>query len=170
MKLYDNSDNLVAEIECNEWIAGDPLPWDLESKFQWLRIRRKLRDIELEIDATKYPIDIRGDMWRKGQNFQLNPNEIAFNGVIKNAGFTNLCLVALRLEANTSELTFSIVPDPRFGSGVLVSDANVRERVKKGLQAWKKLSCKHEFAIVVDRKKYTAKKCTHCGKIEKIWK
>lgn len=170
MKLYDQKDHLVVEIERNEWISGNPLPWDLESKFQWLRIRRKLRDIELEIDARKYPIDIRADMWRKGQNFQLRPDEILFNGVVKKAGFINLCLVALRLEADTSKLTFSIVPDPRFGSGNLVSHHNIKERVKMGLRAWEELSCKHEFVTVIDRKKYTVMKCTQCGKIKKTWK
>jgi len=53
MKLYDQKDNLVAEVKNNEWISGDPLPWDLQSKFQWLRIRRKQRDIMLEIDARQ---------------------------------------------------------------------------------------------------------------------
>ena len=109
-------------------------------------------------------------MWRKGQNFQLNPNEILFNGVAKNVGVINLCLVALRLEADTLKKTFSIVPDPRFGSGSLVSHPNIRERIKRGLLAWEKLSCKHEFVTIIDRKKYTVKKCGKCGKIKKIWK
>ena len=170
MKLYDQKDNLVAEIKRNEWISGDPLPWDLESKFQWLRIRRKLRDIELEIDARKYPIGIRADMWRNGQNFQLNANEILFNGVRKNIGFINLCFVALRLEADTSKQTFSIVPDPRFGSGHFVSHHDVNERVKMGLLAWEELICEHEFVMIIDRKKYTVKECRKCKKIEKIWK
>jgi hypothetical protein len=169
MKLYDQKDSLVAEIKRNEWISGDPLPFDLELRFQWLRIRRKLRDIELEIDASKYPIDIRADMWRNGQNFQLNPNEILFNGVVKNAGFLNLCLVALRLEADTNKQTFSIVPAPRFGSGNLVSHPNVQERVKMGLLAWEELSCKHEFLTIISRKKYTVMKCSKCGKIKKTW-
>ena len=43
MKLYDENDNLLAEIERNEWISGDPLPWDIESRYQWLRIRRRQR-------------------------------------------------------------------------------------------------------------------------------
>ena len=170
MKLYDPKDNLVAKIKSNEWISGDPLPWDLESKFQWLRIRRKLRDIALEIDAREYPIDVCADMWRKGQNFQLNPSEILFNGVVKNAGLRNLCLVALKLEADTSKQTYSIVPDPRFGSGKLVSHHDVKERVKMGLLAWKELICEHEFVTVIDRKKYTVMECSICGKIKKTWK
>lgn len=170
IKLHDQKDNLVVEIKRNEWVSGNPLPWDLESKFQWIRIRRKLRDIGLEVDARKYPIDVRADMWRKGQNFQLKPNEVLFNGVKTNVGFKNLCFVALRLEANTSKQTFSIVPDPRFGSGHLVALPNLRKRIRVGLLAWEKLSCKHEFVNIIDRKKYTVTKCSKCGKIEKTWK
>jgi len=170
MKLYDKKDNLVAEIEHNEWVSGNPLPWDLESKFQWLRIRRKLRDVELEIDASKYPIDIRANMWRKAQNFQLNSNQLLFNGVIKEAGFISLCLVALQLVADTSTQTFSIRPNPRFGAGHFVSHHNVQERVKMGLTAWEQLICKHEFVALVDRKRYVVKECSKCKKIEKLWK
>jgi len=169
MKLYDKEDNLVAEVRRNEWISGNPLPWDLESKFQWFRIRRKPRDIELEIDAREYPIDIRANMWRKGQNFQLNPNLLLFNGVVKQAGLRNLCLVALQLEADTSNQKFSISPDPRFGKGHIVSESDIRKRVKMGLRAWEILTCKHEFTTIINRKKYIVKECSICKKMEKIW-
>jgi len=170
VRLYDQKDNLVAEIENNEWISGEPLPWDLESRFQWLRIRRKLKDIALEIDATTHPLDLRADLWRKGQNFQLRPEQLTFNGVVKEAGLTNLCLVALRLEADTSHQSFSIVPDPRYGKGHLVSHRNLQERVRMGLEAWEKLSCEHNFTIVVDKKKYRVFECSKCGTIKKEWK
>lgn len=170
MKLYDKKDTLVAEVKRNEWVSGNPMPWDLESKFQWLKLRRKLRDISLEIDARKYPIDLRADMWRHGQNFQLNPNLLMLNGVKKNTGITNLCLVALRLEVDTSKQKFTITPDPRFGKGNLVSHHNIEERVKLALQTWERISCKHEFMKIIDRKKYYVMKCSKCGKIEKIWR
>lgn len=170
MQLYDRNDNLLALIKRNEWVSGDPLPWDLESQFQWLKIRRKLRDIALEIDARKFPIEIRADMWRNGQNFQLNPSQILFNGVVKNAGLINLCLVALQLVADTSNQTFSIRPDPRFGKGHLVSHPDIKERVKMGLVVWGQLICEHEFVTIVNRKKYIVKECGKCKKIKKIWK
>lgn len=170
VKLYDQKDRLVAEIKNNEWISGNPLPWDIEASFQWLTIRRKLRDIELTIDARVYPIDLRADIWRKEQNFQLDPNEIRFNGVVTNVGFINLCFVALRLEADTSKKTFAIVPDPLFGTGVLVSEANVRLRIEKGLSAWKELTCNHEFETIVDKRRYRVLKCVKCQKVSKEWK
>jgi len=160
MKLYDPKDNLVAEIERNEWISGDPLPWDLESEFQRLRIRRKLRDILLEIDAKRFPIKIRADMWRKGNNFQLRPNDLIFNGLsgrMRDIGFTN-CEIGNVLKVDTLNNRFSLVPRVP------------REKVKVGSQEWEQLSCEHEFVTIVDRKKYLVTKCSKCGKIEKIWK
>ena len=115
------------------------MPWDLESSFQWLRIRHKLRNIALEIDARKIPIKLRANLYRKGQNFQLNPHQIIFNGIVQNVGFVNLCFVALRLVADTSSRQFKLEPDPRFGRGVLVSWPDIQERIKKGLKAWEQL-------------------------------
>ena len=138
-KLYDHNDQLIVHIENNEWISGDPMPWDLESSFQWLRIRHKLRNIALEIDARKIPIKLRANLYRKGQNFQLNPRQIIFNGIVQNVGFVNLCFVALRLVADISSRQFKLEPDPRFGKGVLVSWPDIQERIEKGLKAWEQL-------------------------------
>jgi len=170
LRLYDQNDVIVADIQNNEWISGNPLPWDIESSFQWLRIRRKLRDIEFMLDARVAPINLRADIWRKGQNFQLDSNEIRFNGVKTDVGFVNLCLVALRLEADTTKKTLGIVPDPLFGSGKLVSQQNLRKRIEMGLSAWKELSCKHEFETIVDKRRYRVQKCHKCQKLVKEWK
>ena len=169
MKLYDQNDNLVAEIERNEWVSGNPLPWDLESKFQWFRIRRKLRDIQLEIDAREYPINIRADMWRNGVNFQLTPNEVVLARAPGRIAFGNLCFVGSRLKADMSKEKYIIAPHPRFGHSI-ISYPDIKERIKIGLSAWKELTCKHEFVTIIDKKKYTVMECRKCGKIEKIWK
>ncbi len=138
-KLYDRDDHLLVAIEDNEWISGDPFPWDLESRFQWLKMRRKIGDIALEIDARKFPIEIYADIWRKGQNFQLSRDWIRFNGVQQNIGFKDLCFVALRLAVDTQEKKFKIEPDLRFGKGMFISWPDVQERVKKGLESWERL-------------------------------
>lgn len=171
IKLYDQKDNLVAEIQCNEWISGNPLPWDLESGFQWLRIRRKRRDIELEINAKKSPIDIRADMWRHGENFLLRPEELKF--VASRGGsmtLGSLCFVNAQLEVDTAKRNFRIAPNPRFGEWSIISEPNVEERIQKGLKNWEEISCGHELVTIIDRKKYSVRKCSKCGKIEKIWK
>jgi hypothetical protein len=139
MRLFDRNNLLIADIERNEWISGDPLPWDIESRFQWLRIRRKIRDIQLTIDARKYPIDINAYLWRNNQNFRIDANKILFNGVKKNIGLNNVCFVALRLEADTTRQTFRIIPDPRFAKGHLVTHSNRKKRIRNGLIAWSRL-------------------------------
>lgn len=139
LKLYDPKDQLLAHIENNEWISGDPIPWDIESSFQWFKIRHKLKNIALEMDARRFPIEIRADLWRKSQNIQLDPQQILFNGVVQNVRFINLCLVAMRLVVDTSSKQFKLEPDPRFGRGVLVSWPDPHERIKKGLKSWEQL-------------------------------
>lgn len=169
IKLYDQNDILVADIQNNEWISGNPLPWDIEASFQLLKIRRKLRDIEFSLDARVDPIELGADMWRKKQNFQLRSNEIFFNGVKTNVRLSNICYVALRLEADTAKNSFSITPDSRFGKGHIVSYPNKGERIKRGLLVWKELSCPHEFQTILKKRKYTVLKCAKCGKISKLW-
>jgi len=139
VQLYDSNDQLLAYIENNEWISEDPMPWDLESSFQQLKIRHKLRNIALEIDVRRFPIEIRADLWRKGQNFQLNPHQILFNGKVQNVGFINLCFVAMKLVADTSSKQFRLEPDPHFSRGVLVSWPDLRERIERGLRTWEQL-------------------------------
>jgi len=171
IKLYDQKDNLVAEIQRNEWISGNPLPWDLESEFQWLRLRRKARDIEPEINAKKSPINLRADMWRHGENFLLTPKELKF---MSSSGgsvtLEELCFVNMRLEVDTAKKTFKMAPNPRFDEWGFISEPNVDKRIRKGLEKWEVISCRHELVTIIDRKKYAVRKCSKCGKIDKIWK
>lgn len=48
LRFYDEKDNLLVHIDCNEWISGEILPWDIEADWQKLIIRHKSRDIRLE--------------------------------------------------------------------------------------------------------------------------
>jgi hypothetical protein len=169
MKLYDQNDTLVAEVKGNEWISGNPLPWDLESKFQWLRIRRKQRDIQLEIDARKDPLDLNADIWRQHQQFHLASDRLLFNGVVRDFSMINLCLVGMRLEVDSAKGTFQMSPDPRYGEGAIVSNADVKERVRNGLLAWERLTCEHAFVAIVKTNRYTVNECSKCKKIVKIW-
>jgi len=175
MTLYDENNNLVAEIKNNEWITGDNLPWDLESKYQWLRLRRKLRDIELEINAKKHPILVRADMWKNGQNIQLTPKSISLNGVaVKNFTMKNLCFVAGYFDIDTSLQKASIEINPRFPKASMIVDPDIKTRVKKGLSQLERLllhekrekqrNCKHEFEIE-DRgiERFIHLVCKKCG-------
>jgi hypothetical protein len=139
VNLYDEQDNLLALIEKNEWISGDPLPWDLESRFQFLKIRKKLGGIALEIDARTEPIQIRADLWRKQQNIRLDPQAILINGVVKNVSSIDLCFVGLRLVIDTKSNSLVLQPDPRYGEGMFVSWPDVDERMRRGRAAWLEL-------------------------------
>ena len=88
------------------------------------------------VDAREFPIEIRGDLWLRSQNFQVNRDWIRFNGVVQNVGFSNICFVGMHLVADITMSRFTIQPDPRFGKGKLVSCSDVRERIESGLAAW----------------------------------
>jgi hypothetical protein len=79
LRLYDESGRLVAEIEGNEWITGDPLPWDMESDHQLLVIRSALYKVNLAMNAKREPISIRGKLWHAGRKVELLPSGVAIN-------------------------------------------------------------------------------------------
>jgi hypothetical protein len=110
VRLYDKNDNLVAEIENNEWITGDPLPWDLEAGFQTLRIRRRIGDISLDIDARRSPIELHADIWRKGQNYKISQTALFVNGVVVQASIIGGTIEGLCLNIDTSRRDFSVIP------------------------------------------------------------
>ncbi|MBO8161781.1 MAG: HNH endonuclease [Thermosipho sp. (in: Bacteria)] len=139
LTLFDRDDNLLAIIDRNQWVAGDPTIWDIEFGYQWLIMRRKSRDIRLHIDARCSPLEIRADLYRKGQFFRLNKAGLIFNGIISNVSMKDLCYVGMYLHADTKTKQFSIRPDERFGKGVIISWADVQERINKGLNALKSL-------------------------------
>jgi hypothetical protein len=72
IKLFDSDDNLMAEIVDNEWISGNPKPWDILSSYQYLKIWHKKRKIGLEIDTKKEPINMVAKLIYKKQKFDIN--------------------------------------------------------------------------------------------------
>jgi len=139
LALHDQNDNLLLLIENNEWITGDPSPWDIEFKYRYLKLRRRRRDIALELDARQNPIEIRADLWKSGQNIKLGPRELLINGVVNEFRMHHLCLVAMSVSIDTELEIAQIQPDPRFGSGILISWPDVPERLRRGRDAWLQL-------------------------------
>jgi hypothetical protein len=112
VSLYDRDDRLLVRIVRNEWIADeDPLPWDIEADFQYLRIRSKKRDIRLEIDARSRPIALRANLWRKGQNIELSPKHLSFKASLWS--FANFIFDGLVFDVNsrTNEVSFGPVTE-----------------------------------------------------------
>ncbi len=76
--LYDENDTLLVSIIDNEWITGDPMPWDIEYRANWLRVREKVRKISLLLDLHKEVIGVEGDLWRSGWSFGIRGQQITF--------------------------------------------------------------------------------------------
>jgi hypothetical protein len=139
LDLYDEDNNQLLSVIDNEWIMGDPLPWDFEFSENFLRLRLKERDIRIVLDARSIPFKISGTFWRHGQNFAINAEQLVFNGVLKGIGFAYLGLVALTLKVDIPKAQFSIAPDLRLGKGMFVSWPDPAERLKKSIDAYKEL-------------------------------
>jgi hypothetical protein len=134
--LYDKDDNLLAVIEDNEWISGDPFPWDIESDHQRLSIRREAGDISLSIDARREPAAIRAQLWRGGHSIRLTPDGIRFGADTDLGGVAGLGLAGMALDLDPTAKTLRIIPDPRFGMGFLVSESDSQERLRRTIDAW----------------------------------
>jgi hypothetical protein len=135
LRLYDEQDNLLALIEENEWISGDPAVWDMEADYQRLLIRRKPGDVRLRLNASREPMLIRASLRKAGQVIDLTPQEIRINGVIKNFVVMDSCLVAMFVWIDTAKGTAQLVPDPKYGQGVLVPGPDPITRIVRGVNA-----------------------------------
>jgi hypothetical protein len=137
-RVYDPRDELLAEIAANEWVAGDPLPWDIESDFQVVRLRRRLGEISLEIDARDEPTRVRALLWRHGERIALTPRGVRFGGQ-RGGGIVNLGLVGMSLDLDPAEKSLWMTPDGRLGQGAFVTGADLAERLARSLEAWRSL-------------------------------
>jgi hypothetical protein len=59
-----------------------------------------------------------------------------------NVGLANLCLVGDRFVVDSASKELNLQPDPRFGSGMLISEPDLVTRISKGIMAWKELEKK----------------------------
>jgi len=119
VRLYDEYDALLAVIEDNEWLTGDPLPWDLESDWQRLRLRLAARRIALDVQAKTDPVAVRADLWRRGQRIRLSLNGVELEGsTVPGGGIEDLGLVQMGAEVDTREPALRIRPLHESGQGV----------------------------------------------------
>ena len=139
LDLFDQDDNLIISIVNNEWIAGDPMPWDIEFVVRCLTIRRRHGDVALRLDARATPVILQGDLWRKRQHFSLRPDGLYFNGVLRDIGFIELGLVALGIHVDTTVGHLELKPDARFGKAMIVSLPDRAQRLMKCFEALERL-------------------------------
>jgi hypothetical protein len=72
LRLFSEADEPLLEIDKNEWISGDPLPWDIEADWQTLIIRQRARQISLSLNAKAIPLDLAAEFWRMGKRVRLD--------------------------------------------------------------------------------------------------
>ena len=138
LRLFSEADELLVEIDRNEWISGDPLPWDIEADWQVLTLRERARQISLSLNAKAVPIEIRAELWRAGKRVLLDSNGISIGA--KRAlvvGFADMALVGMTLDVDTEKFSFG--PPPQNPHAAIVSWPNIRERLWKAKDAWKKI-------------------------------
>ena len=116
-ELYDQDDQLLALIEGNTWVSGDPAPWDIEFRYQWLRIRAKAYSVSLTIDARVEPVVLSGRLWRAGREFLIKQQQLTveprgLNNTIKNLGFAH---AGLNIKSSSGKA--AIIADPIQGEG-----------------------------------------------------
>jgi hypothetical protein len=118
--LYDEAGTCLAIIEENEWVSGDPFPWDIESDHQQLAIRQRRGQIALEVDARKEPVEVRAELWRDKHRVSLTPSGIALGDREAAVKFINLGLVAFSIDLDPATGDAQMITDPRFREGVVV--------------------------------------------------
>tara|TARA_R110002095_G_scaffold35615_1_gene33504 strand:- start:1989 stop:2720 length:732 start_codon:yes stop_codon:yes gene_type:complete len=80
LKLYDEQDNLLAEIIQNEWRSHNNFIWDIVHKPYYIKISKRLYNVELEINFKKIPIELKGKLWRNGHKLSFSPLILEYKG------------------------------------------------------------------------------------------
>jgi len=143
LRLFGEHDNLLLEIDRNEWVSGDPLPWDIEADWKTLTIRERARKIAISVNGKAIPLEIRGELRRSGKLVQIK-NEGIYLSHMK-SGIRELALVGVRLSINTA--TMDVGPQPGNPHAALVSWPNRRERLWKAKDAWKKIQAEKSLQL-----------------------
>jgi hypothetical protein len=142
LRLFSQTDELLVEIVRNEWVAGDPLPWDIEADWQTLTIRERARKISLSLNAKEVPLEIRAQFWRKGKYIECSTEGISMStGPTKGkVALQELSLVGGALELNIEDKVGVLGAE----GGYIISWPNRRERLWKAKETWLKLKRERE--------------------------
>jgi hypothetical protein len=142
LRLFSETDELLVEIDHNEWVSGDPLPWDIEADWQKLLLRERARRISLSLDAKRVPMKVEGEFWRFGKRFIINQHGIwlaAHPNPRLASSIGDLALIGATLDIGVQDPTISIGPSaPDLGPPTTLSWPNPRERLWKARDLWRK--------------------------------
>ncbi|MEK7439411.1 MAG: HNH endonuclease [Chloroflexota bacterium] len=76
IKLYDQQNNLILAIDKNEWVSGDPTPWDIDASYQKLKIRKKKGLVALDLNLQQMHVYIKANLWWKGHLILISPSTL----------------------------------------------------------------------------------------------
>jgi hypothetical protein len=136
IKLFSERGELLVQIEKNEWVSGDPLPWDIQADWQLLTIRERHRKISLALNAKKIPMQVRGEFFSNGQRIWVTHLGLQFDGnPAKGTGDLELGMLAivgggLNLRADGAL---------NLENARMVSWPDQRERLYKAKNVWNRL-------------------------------
>jgi|ERR1700722_3522927 hypothetical protein len=143
LRLFSQTDDLLVEIVRNEWVAGDPLPWDIEADWQQLTIRNKARNISLSLNAKVVPLELRAQFWRNSKYIECSKDGVSIGvGQTK----SKVALQALSVFGGPLEIDTMERISVAYGGG-LISWSNPRERLWKAKDAWLKLKRDREALV-----------------------
>lgn len=140
LRLFSKTDELLLEIDRNEWISGDPLPWDIEADWQKLTLRESSRQISVSLNAKPVPVELKGELWRGGKRASLDARGIHIDGATYPFGIEELALVGIVLNIDTGKLSFGASPQNPYA--VIVSWPDRRERLWKARDKWREIKAK----------------------------
>lgn len=108
LNLYDQDDKLIGVLDKNEWVVNPSDTWDVETSYQFLRLRQGQRKIQLSVSTVGPRILITGKLWRKGQRIRLGPSQLQIDGVVKGMRMINCHLKGIPLKIDTIAGSVSI--------------------------------------------------------------
>ncbi|HLW90671.1 MAG TPA: HNH endonuclease signature motif containing protein [Roseiarcus sp.] len=150
LRLFSSADELLLEIDRNEWISGDPFPWDIEASWQTLTLRERARQITLSLDGRQRPLEVRGELWRNGKHFQIHKDRIVV--VNKVGAASGLTIAELALVGGGLAIKDTAIELLRFDGGVIVSHADRRIRLQGAKDAWRRLKAERSTKGAGDRR------------------
>jgi hypothetical protein len=129
LKLYDAKNNLLLKIEENEWVSGDYLPWDIDSSFQFLKIRQKKGKIILDIDVKGETILMTGNLFYNGLELQITKDRILSQQIDS----AETCFVGCSIKFDTNKHLITLAIHPIYNQAKIVKDITQSSRISKGL-------------------------------------
>jgi hypothetical protein len=102
LRLYDKQDRMIMRIADNVWEDGDNRAWDIEFKYNYLRLRAAKSRVLLELDMRESPAYLQGQFFRRGRFIEVTPSKFLVNSTELRVEMSNMefrhCGLAVSLE------------------------------------------------------------------------